>query len=133
MGPGRAVSVVRRDAPHLAPKVRSTALTKGVRAFPCTLKLAGFVGQSCEGQVVGCHLDEAGGKGTATKVTDLAVVAGCQRCHDLLDRRNPVGIKIRRDYPAAYGQQLLRALVHTQALLAGEGIIQVKDGKVIWS
>lgn len=121
---------MRDDAPHMLPKIRSEALLQAVREMPCTLKLAGMGGMVCGGRIDPCHLPVFG-KGTGTKVSDLYVVAGCRNCHDLLDGRNPAGIKISQLYPGAWGHQLLRALCHTQALLIRRGVIQVTDMEVI--
>ena len=118
--------------PHMMPKLRSEEITRATRDMHCTLRLASFAGLpcSCEETLVPCHLPVIG-KGMGTKVTDLAVVAGCQVCHDLLDGRDPKGIKLAEMYPGAWSMRLLNALVETQAVLLDKGIIEVPGGKVV--
>jgi hypothetical protein len=118
--------------PHLLPKVRSHDLIMATHAYPCELRIASFLGLPCHGDVMAVHIDFAPGKGVATKVTDLAVCAGCDRCHRLLDGRDKAGWDvIRTKYAAAIYLQVIRALVATQARLVADGIITVKGGEVI--
>lgn len=117
--------------PHLLPKLRSELLMSSMRHYPCTLRIASFLGEPCAHQstVVGCHLPVIG-KGIGTKVTDLAVVAGCAHCHDILDDRNGKLRQVER-YGSAYHMRLLNALVETQALLLRDGVIEVPDGVLV--
>lgn len=119
--------------PHLLPKVRSEALMQAIEGMPCTLRIASFLHLPCSGRttVVGCHLGKVPGKGTATKVTDLAAVAGCHTCHRLLDRVDPRIAQIERDYPLELGRRITAALVETHAMLVGAGIITVKNATII--
>lgn len=119
--------------PLLLPKVRSTALMESARGMPCSLRVASFVGLPCSGNhtVVGCHLPVLG-RGVATKATDLAVAFGCQTCHDIIDGRNQNAREvILANYPGAYYERLLSALVETQARLVALGIIKVRKGKLL--
>lgn len=120
-------------SPTTLPKVRSAALMKAMRGYPCTLRIAGMIpGHGCasDDTVVGCHLTTPG-KGTATKSTDLAVVAACAHCHALLDRVDHRIAMIEREYPSVLGHRLLMGLIETHALLARDGIITVKGGELL--
>jgi hypothetical protein len=115
------------------PKVRSDAIMRAMKNYDCTLRIANFVpGHTCAHQstVVGAHLPVAG-KGIGTKVTDLAVVAACQACHDMLDGRDPRGPKMAALYPSLYHMRLLDGLVETQAMLVRDLVIEVPDGEVV--
>jgi hypothetical protein len=121
--------------PYLLPKVRSPRLMDLMGTFPCCLRIASFIpGRRCSHQstVVGCHLPTIG-KGTATKVTDLAVVAGCMACHDLLDGRDKAGwAYLIENYPAAVQARITDALVETHARLIAAGYEWGADWEVIW-
>lgn len=117
----------------LLPKIRSDAIMSAAEGQPCAIRVASLIGKSCAGieTTVGCHLPVIG-KGTGTKVTDLAVAFGCSVCHDIVDGRDKVAHDVMTTrYPAAYAYRLLNALVETQARLVEAGVITVKDGKVI--
>ena len=120
--------------PHCLPKVRSPDLMRHIGTMPCTLRIASFIpGRKCSHQstVVGCHLPTIG-KGVATKVTDLAVVAGCQACHDLLDGRDRSGTDyLMARYPAAVQARMTDALVETHARLILAGYVWGADWEVI--
>lgn len=117
---------------HLLPKARSDVLMQAMSGYPCALRVSSFYpGHTCASAatVVGCHVGSFG-KGVGTKVTDLAVVAGCQNCHDIIDGRD----KKRQDwiinhYPTAYVDRLLNGLIETHARLYSEGIILVQGDK----
>lgn len=72
------------------------------------------------------------GKGMSTKTTDMAAVAGCFRCHEILDARD-----IRRtDYliqhaPSLLAERMTHAITETHALLIERGIIQVPDAEML--
>lgn len=120
--------------PDMLPKVRSEDLMRAMAGYPCTLRVASFVpGLSCAAQatVVGCHLPVFG-KGIGTKVTDLAVAAGCAACHDIVDGRNLDAQSFIHDrYPTAFVQRLLNGLVETHAMLVRDGIVQISNGRLI--
>jgi hypothetical protein len=119
--------------PHLLTKVRSKKLMRAMKHYPCTLRIASFVpGESCAPRAtnVGVHLPVIG-KGTSTKVTDLAVACGCHLCHALQEGVDPRGAQIAALYPAAYHMRLLNGLVETHALLVQDGIIVVPDGRLV--
>jgi hypothetical protein len=120
--------------PHLLPKIRSEAIMQAMQHFPCALRIASFIpGRKCAPQntVVGCHLPTIG-KGMGTKVTDLAVAAGCQHCHDLLDGRDRAGAEyLIQNMPTAVATRMTDALVETQARLVALGIITVSDGDLV--
>ena len=120
--------------PHMLPKVRSPELMRLVGTMPCTLRIASFLpGGKCSPQdtVVGCHLPTIG-KGIATKVTDLAVVAGCHACHDLVDGRDMSGrAYLMSHYPAAVQARMTDALVETHARLIAAGYVWGEDWEII--
>ena len=116
--------------PHMLEKVRSEELLESIRHIDhCTLRISSFAGQPCSGPIDACHLPVFG-KGVGTKVTDLAAVAGCRRCHSLLDH-DRLGVELTGRFPYEWMQRLLFALVETQAMLVIEGIIEVKGAKLI--
>ena len=136
--------------PHLIPKVRSEALMQriggkvgGIQQFEpygCNLRIASFLpGYRCasDSTVVGVHLEapirglSMPGKGAATKITDLGVVAGCLHCHNLIAGVDPRIEYIIEKYPAALMHRLLCGLIETHALLVRDGIIVVKGMEVI--
>lgn len=116
--------------PHMLAKVRSDRIMDECRHMPCSLRIASFVGLQCSGQdtVVGCHLPVQG-KGIKTKVTDMAVAAGCFNCHTILDGK--VGVELRHRYPAAFVERLLFALVETHARLVMAGVINGPDMEIV--
>ena len=118
--------------PHMLPKVRSEAIRKACENFPCSLRIASFIGLSCSGPntVVGCHLP-TDGKGIGTKVTDLSIAAGCQVCHDLLDGRDNRGRLIREKYPLGLADRIIRAQSETLTRLMMDGIIEINDAEII--
>ena len=96
-------------------KVRSKAIRQAARGKPCTLRLPG-----CDGggeTTVLAHLS-GGGKGMATKESDIWAVFACRHCHDMLDGR------IRGHVTA---EDKLRALYRTLHRLIEEGIVEVRD------
>lgn len=120
--------------PQMAPKVRSQHIMDSAKGKPCTLRIASFYpGYSCASDetTVGCHLP-VGGKGKATKVTDLAVVFGCKHCHDILDgadwKRQEF---ITEKYPMAYADRLINAMMETHAMLVDDGLLVVPGARII--
>ena len=128
------LDVREQTNPQLLPKVRSDLIMASAAGQHCALRVSSlYPGHKCAGRdtTVACHLPTIG-KGTSTKVTDLAVAFGCAHCHAIVDGPD----KKRRDfietnYPAAYAGRLLDALVETQARLVGEAIIFVRDGEIL--
>lgn len=120
--------------PMLLPKIRSDAIMDAMQHMPCALRISSFIpGRKCSGQdtVIGAHLPTIG-KGMSTKVTDLAVVACCFNCHELLDGRDRKGADwLVANFPTAVATRMTDALVETQARLVGMGIITVEGGEVI--
>ena len=120
--------------PTLLPKVRSDMIMAAAAGMPCALRISSlYPGHKCSGSntTVSCHLPVTG-KGTGTKVTDLAVVFGCSHCHDILDGRDGAKLDyIKGKYPSALLDRMLNGLVETQARLLGEAIIFVNDGEII--
>lgn len=118
--------------PALLPKVRSKKLRDSVRHMPCTLRVSSFYpGHRCAAQdtVVGCHLPVSG-KGMGTKVSDLAMAAGCFNCHAIIDgpdkkRRT----YIEENYPAAFALRLLEGMHETQSRWYEMGLIQIEGDK----
>ena len=116
----------------LLPKLRSDDLIMATHDMPCSLRIASFLGRPCSGSTMAVHLDMVGGKGIGTKVSDLAVVAGCDACHCLLDGRDGAGWRaLMENHRAAVLDRCIRGLAETQARLLEAGIITVKGGKVI--
>jgi hypothetical protein len=120
--------------PQLLPKVRSDAIMQAMQHFPCALRISSFIpGRKCSSQdtVIGAHLPTIG-KGMSTKVTDLAVVACCFSCHELLDGRDRPGADyLITNFPTAVATRMTDALVETQARLVGMGIIMVEGGTIV--
>lgn len=116
----------------LLPKVRSRTLMDAMQHMPCSLRISTFLGQPCAPQatVVGAHL-AVGGKGMASKTSDLCVVAACFTCHQLLDGVDKRGMAIRERYPAAFHEQVLRALAETHSRLLEAGVITVQGGEIV--
>lgn len=118
--------------PQLLPKVRSDLLMQTIRGqFPCTARVSSFFpGHRCSdvSTVVGCHLPvgPSGGKGVSTKVTDLAVLAGCFNCHQIIDGVDRERANwIEEKYASAFMHRLLCGLVETHSMLLDAGVISV--------
>ena len=126
--------------PHLLPKIRSTRIMaapsiirqKTGVMMPCTLRIASFIGMSCDNDDtnVMAHLPGPG-KGTSTKVTDMAAVCACHLCHRLLDQPSPSERAALNRYPSAVSERFFKAMIETQAMLVAHGIIEVPDGEMI--
>lgn len=94
----------------MIPKVRCPDYLNLARTSPCTLRLSGILtGRPCASHdtVVAAHLPVAG-KGVGTKVSDLAIVFACWRCHDLIDGRINPDPKIA---PANWREIMLQAML----------------------
>jgi len=125
-------------SPALLPKVRSKALMDAIGGktgapYPCTLRIASFIpGHRCSAAatVVGAHIGTPG-KGMSTKSSDLAVVAACKHCHDLLDRVDRRWTFLEEAHKADVQYRITAALIETHSLLLRDGIITVKGGDVI--
>lgn len=118
--------------PILLPKVRSKAIMAAAEGYPCTLRVAGFVGLPCASveTTVTCHMPVLG-KGVATKVSDMAGAFGCSTCHDIIDGRHPASAMIAEKYPAALMERMLKGLCETHAHLIAAGVIVIPDGEII--
>lgn len=120
--------------PALLPKVRSDAIMRAMRNYPCSLRVSSFYpGYTCSPQntVVGCHIGTPG-KSMGSKSTDLAVAAGCQHCHDILDGRDNLRWGFILDkYSTAFMNRVLQGLIETQQRLVDDGVIVVPDGELI--
>jgi hypothetical protein len=117
--------------PHLLPKVRSRGLLD-VAGYPCTLRVSSFIpGHSCAhvSTVVACHLNTPA-KGVSTKSSDIASAAGCAHCHDLLDGRDARVEWIISQYPTAFQNRLVQALIETWTLHIMNGRIVIPDGEI---
>ena|GEM_PF-5913553 len=122
--------------PHMAPKVRSERIMRApklIPQMPCTARLSGFIMQRCSPMDtrVMAHLPGVPGKGTSTKVTDLATICACHNCHRLLDQPSPSEREALHKFDAAVQNQLLRALVETHAYLLAAEIIVVPGGEIV--
>lgn len=114
--------------PHMLPKVRSEKIMQAMRDYPCTLRVSSlYPGHQCSHQstVVGCHIGGLG-KGVSTKVTDLAVAAGCSHCHAIIDIVDNRHNWIMARYPAAFMERVLLGLIETHSRLVMDGIIKVE-------
>ena len=60
-------------------KLRCEPFLKWLRGRPC--RLAGHRLHTCSGKVRACHVDYAGGKGTAIKVSDRFAIPMCDGAH----------------------------------------------------
>lgn len=110
------------------PKSDSKLLMKAIEGMPCMLRISSLhPGHSCSGRdtVVGCHLP-VHGKGTSSKVTNLAVAGGCSNCHAILDGVDARFHWIKEHHPFELAMRYLNALVETHARLMEAGIITVK-------
>ncbi|MBR9823065.1 MAG: DUF1364 family protein [Rhodobacteraceae bacterium] len=126
--------------PSLLPKVRSRRIMaapsiiqqKTGVMMPCTLRICSILGERCSDPDtnVMAHLPGPG-KGTATKVTDLATVCACHRCHQLLDQPSPREQAQLELYPHAVADRFFKSLIETQAMLFAHGIIEVPDGELV--
>lgn len=120
--------------PMMLPKVRSDAIMAAAEGSPCTLRIASFIpGRRCTGQdtTVGTHLP-IWGKGTSTKVTDMAVAFGCHACHDIIDGVDQEARRyLAEKFGAAMTERMLHGLTETHALLIDRGIIQIPDAVII--
>lgn len=120
--------------PHMLPKVRSKAIMAAAEGAPCTLRIASFLnGGRCAGNetTVACHLP-IWGKGTSTKVTDMAVAFGCSTCHAILDGVDREALRVLEEkHSAAVLQRMLHALTETHALLIAADVIQIPDAEII--
>lgn len=121
--------------PHMMTKVRSQPIRDSADGKPCTLRIASFYpGYSCSSNetTVLVHLDDIGGKGTSTKVTDIGACYGCDRCHAIL---SGVDWKVRdfiaEKYALAYGHRIYTSLVETHAMLVDEGLIVIPRAELI--
>lgn len=111
--------------PYLLPKVRSEDLRQSIKHMPCALRISSFIpGHKCADQstVVGAHLATIG-KGVATKVSDLFLVAACSHCHDLLDGRDKRWWHLIENYPAAVMQRQIDGLAETQSRWVQMGLL----------
>lgn len=119
--------------PHMLVKVRSEALMDAIGGMPCTARIAGLVpGHRCApaNTVVGAHVGRLG-KGVATKVSDLNVIAACLHCHQLIDGVDARIWALLKDQPATTLKRLIDAQHETWALLVQAEIITVKGATLI--
>lgn len=127
---------VYRYKPHLLPKVRSEAIKGAPKRWkmPCTLRVSNLVpGHQCAAvdTVVGAHLP-IWGKGTSTKVTDMAVAFSCLHCHDILDYRDTKRTEYILDHcPTLMVERMLHGLTETHALLIQRGVIVIPDAEMV--
>ena len=119
---------------YLLPKVRSDHIMASAMGQPCALRIASFIpGRRCgaENTTVCAHLPVFG-KGTSTKVTDIATAYSCDACHDIIDGRDPKAWAYIVDhFPAAVVERMLQGLVETQARLVEQEIIIIPKAVLI--
>ncbi|WP_306150670.1 nuclease domain-containing protein [Roseovarius sp. MMSF_3281] len=129
--------------PHLLPKVRSEALTNAIGGkiagqhfsapMPCTVRISGLVpGHRCADQstVVAAHTGNLG-KGVSTKVSDIACVAACMACHDLIDGRDSRWWWLMDNRCFETMNRIITAQHETLAMLIEHEIVVVKGGELI--
>lgn len=117
--------------PILLDKIRSQPLLDAIEGMPCTLRISSFIpGHSCSSvsTVVPCHI-RTPGTGISTKPSELACVAACFNCHNILDLRDTRWKEISDKYPSAVLWRLVQALLETHARLQMAGIIEVKGAE----
>jgi hypothetical protein len=116
-------------------KVRSKHIMASAKGKPCTFRIASlFPGYSCasEETTLLCHLDNVGGKGTSTKVTDLGGCYSCKHCDDIFTGLDWKRLEyIQEKYPLVLGQRVYSSLVETHAMLVDEGLLVVPGSRVI--
>lgn len=117
--------------PHLAPKIRSEVILEAARSMRwCFMRLATYVSQPC---LPGCepvHLATIG-KGMSTKVSDLFVMPGCRRCHQLYDGKDERIWEILKLHPTARLEVEQRAHHEFLSHLLSAGIISIPGAKII--
>lgn len=120
--------------PHMLPKIRSDAIMAAAEGSPCTLRIASFIpGRRCSGNdtTVGTHLP-IWGKGTSTKVTDMAVAFGCEACHAIIDGVDREALRYLEEmHGKAVLQRMLHGLTETHALLISADVIQIPDAVIL--
>lgn len=134
---------MRDYRPHLLPKIRSEVLMDaiggklpgGVRTqpMPCTVRISGMVpGHRCASRetVVGAHTGNLG-KGMSTKVSDIAVVAACMHCHNLIDMTDSRWWWLMDHRCFETMNRIITAQHETLAMLVDLEIITVKGALII--
>ncbi len=120
--------------PHMLPKVRSDELMASARGKPCTLRISSFIpGHACSGRdtTVSAHLP-IWGKGTGTKVTDIATVYGCSNCHAILDGQDWKGHDfVMNNYRVGVLERMLHAITETHTMMVMDGVISVKGARIV--
>lgn len=120
--------------PDMLFKVRSNQIMASAMGQHCALRVSSFYpGHKCAGRdtTVACHIQTIG-KGTGTKVTDLAVAYGCSHCHAIVDGVDKKRAEyIDTNYPTAFMERLLKGMIETQSRLLGDAILFVVDGELI--
>lgn len=125
--------------PHMLPKVRSNDLRQSIGGlllgqegeFPCSFRLAPLLGYPCSpGTVVGAHLPTFG-KGASTKVSDLFMGAGCDRCHAIIDQVGADAINFAERYPDVFYDAIMRGHHETLSRWVQMGLISGTDWKLI--
>lgn len=97
-----------------------SAQMESARGQSCTLR---YFGRHCRGDVVACHVKPRGHGSVGKKPHDVFSVYGCQRCHDVVDRRGHEWLQVR---PDIYWEVILRALVETITIKMQEGLVEAK-------
>jgi hypothetical protein len=93
-------------------RIKSKALTDSARGRACTLRVDGMCPP---GTVVFCHVRI--NSGVATKPPDFFGYYGCGTCHDL------------EEHGHVAAEDVLRAILETQTIMAAEGLLSVKGWK----
>lgn len=98
-----------------------SAQMESARGQPCTLRYFGARG--CRGDVVACHVKPKGHGSVGKKPHDVFTVYGCQRCHDIVDRR---GREWDQLSDGVYWETIFRALFETLKIKMETGLVEVK-------
>lgn len=102
--------------------LRSRKYLDGSRGAPCTLRIPGVCLDDRE-TTVACHIRDRH-TGRSIKASDLSVLDGCHRCHEVFDRRAsmPNGALISNEDWLFYA---LRGLQETQERRRDMGLLVV--------
>lgn len=111
---GRA-PYVKGQKPEKVKAIRDASM-----AAECTLQIPGVCCHD-PSRVVGCHLRLFSMAGAAQKPDDLFLIDACDRCHDVLDRRD----KWEWADAALGWDDVLHALMKSQARRRAAGLIHL--------
>ena len=103
------------------PPCVSTALRRSAQGQTCTVR-----SPACNGRMdttVLAHVRTFGNAGIAQKPHDFCAVYACHACHDAMDRRDAATAGL------IGFEDILRAMIETQARMYAAGLLMVKGSK----